>query len=131
MFVMFMDFKAVKNARLHHTYLFKERKSHEELSDIVQIHYIELPKTKELLSKPPAQLSELEFWVMLILAGEKKRIRKLLATLSDREEEMRILAGRTARNTTGRTQAGVGGGTADAILRRRNRKNRRHHATAA
>ena len=39
--------------------------------------------------------------------------------------------GRTARNTTGRTQAGVGSGATDAILRRRNRKNRRHHATAA
>ena len=88
--VMFMDFCVAKDARLHHTYLFKERKSHEELSDIVQIHYIELPKTKELLAKPPAQLSELEFWVMLILAGEKKKIRKLLATLSDREEEMRM-----------------------------------------
>ena len=72
------------------TYLFKDCESHKELSDIVQIHYIELPKTKELLAKPPAQLSELEFWVMLILAGEKKKIRKLLATLSDREEEMRM-----------------------------------------
>jgi len=90
MFVMFMDFKAIKDTRLHHTYLFKDRESHKELSDIVQIHYIELPKTKELLAKPPAQLSELEFWVMLILAGEKKRIRNLLATLSNREEEMRM-----------------------------------------
>ena len=88
--IMFMNFKVVKDDRLHHTYLFKERKSHKELSDIVQIHYIELPKTEELLAKPPAQLSELEFWVMLILAGEKKKIRKLLATLSDREEEMRM-----------------------------------------
>lgn len=31
---MFMDFKAIKDTRLHHTYLFKERKTGEELSDI-------------------------------------------------------------------------------------------------
>ena len=86
--IMFMDFRAVEDNRLHHTYLFKERKDHAELSDIVQIHYIELPKIAELVKKSPEALSEIEFWSMLILAGENKKVRRLLAEISNREEEM-------------------------------------------
>ena len=37
-----------------------------ELSVIVQIHFIELPKIEEILKKHPKDLSEIEFWTMLI-----------------------------------------------------------------
>ena len=87
--IQFMDFTVVRDdRRLHHTYLFKEREDNTELSDIVQIHYIELPKIAESLRKPADELSELEFWVMLIMAHEKPKARRLLSTLAARKEEM-------------------------------------------
>ncbi len=87
--IQFMDFTVVRDdRRLHHTYLFKEREDNAELSDIVQIHYIELPKIAESLRKPADELSELEFWVMLIMAHEKQKAWQLISTLAARKEEM-------------------------------------------
>ena len=86
--IMFMDFKTVEDKRLHHAYTFKERDDHTELSDIVQIHYIELPKIMELFSKPATELSELEFWSILIMAGENEKARLLLNKLTKMQEEM-------------------------------------------
>ena len=59
-----------------------------ELSDIMQIHYIELPKITEILSKPASELSELEFWSILIMAGENKKARLLLNKLTTMQEGM-------------------------------------------
>lgn len=84
--IMFMDFKTIKDSHLHHSYSFKEREDHTELSDIVQIHYIELPKISEIFSKPMAELSELDFWCILIMAGEKPEAKKLLSKLAQKEE---------------------------------------------
>ena len=86
--IMFMDFITIKDKRLHHAYTFRERKDHTELSDIMQIHHIELPKIKELFNKPAAELSELEFWSILIMAGENKKARSLLSKLTRMQEEM-------------------------------------------
>lgn len=84
--IMFMDFKTVKDNRLHHSYTFKECKDNTELSDIVQIHHIELPKITEIFTKPIAELSELEFWCILIMADEKPEARQLLSKLSQKKE---------------------------------------------
>ena len=84
--IMFMDFKTIEDNRLHHAYTFKERDDHKELSDIVQIHYIELPKISETFTKPIAELSELDIWCILIMAGEKPEARKLLTKLAQKEE---------------------------------------------
>ena len=86
--IQFMNFTVVRDKRLHHSYVFKERKDHAELSDIIQIHYIELPKIDDALGKPADELSELEFWVMLIMAYEKPEAWQLLTTLAARKEEM-------------------------------------------
>ena len=86
--IMFMDFSVVKDDRLHHSYTFKERENHEELSDIVQIHYIELPKIADILKKPAEELSELEFWGILIMSDEKPNARALLSKLAARQEEL-------------------------------------------
>ena len=84
--IMFMDFKTIKDKKLHHAYTFKEREDHTELSDLVQIHYIELSKISDTLKKKAEELSELEFWCILIMAGESKRAKDLLAKLTEKEE---------------------------------------------
>ena len=84
--IMFMDFTVVEDNRLHHAYTFKERENHEELSDIVQIHYVELPKITEILKRPAEELSELEFWSILIISKEQPKARNLLEKLAQKEE---------------------------------------------
>ena len=86
--IMFMDFTVTKDERLHHSYIFKERKDHTELTDIVQIHYVELSKIADILKKQSEELSEVEFWSMLIMSAEQPKARSLLKKLADRQEEM-------------------------------------------
>ena len=86
--IMFMDFTVTKDERLHHSYIFKERKDHTELTDIVQIHYVELSKIADILKKQSEELSEVEFWSMLIMSAEQPIARSLLKKLADRQEEM-------------------------------------------
>ena len=43
-------------------------------------------KIKELFNKPPAELSELDFWSILIMAGENAKAKALLAKLAEKEE---------------------------------------------
>ena len=83
--IMFMDFTVTKDERLHHSYIFKERKDHAELTDIVQIHYVELPKIADILKKQSEELSEVEFWSMLIMSAEQPKARSLLQKLADRQ----------------------------------------------
>ncbi|MBB5225458.1 hypothetical protein DYE50_03645 [Treponema ruminis] len=47
-----------------------------------------LPKIKELFDKPVAELSEIEFWSILIMAEENKKARLLLNKLTRMQEEM-------------------------------------------
>ena len=98
--IMFMDFKKLEDTKLHHAYTFKERDDNTELSDIVQIHYIELPKISEILKKSLAELSELEFWCILIIAGDRNKA--LLKTLAARQEELDMA--QTLLNTMSRNQ---------------------------
>ena len=100
--IMFMDFKKLEDTKLHHAYTFKERDDNTELSDIVQIHYIELPKISEILQKAPAELSELEFWCILIMAGDSNKAKSLLKTLAARQEELDMA--QTLLNTMSRNQ---------------------------
>ena len=54
----------------------------------MQIHYIELPKIKELFDKAASELSELEFWSILIMAGENEKARLLLNKITKMQKEM-------------------------------------------
>ena len=87
--IMFMDFRTIEDERMHHAYTFKEREDHSELTDLVQIHYIELPKISGILAKNAEELSELDFWTILIMAGKNARAKSLLAKLT-RKEEMQM-----------------------------------------
>ncbi|MBO4318955.1 MAG: Rpn family recombination-promoting nuclease/putative transposase [Treponema sp.] len=88
--IQFVDFNIVNDTRLHHSYTYKEKEDNRELSDIVQIHYIELPKIEEILEKQPEDLSEIEFWAMFIMSYEKPKVWKLLSTLTARQKELNM-----------------------------------------
>ena len=88
--IQFVDFNIVDDTRLHHSYIYKEKEDNRELSDIVQIHYIELPKIEEIMKKQPEHLSEIEFWAMLIMSYEKPKVWEFLTTLSARQKEMNM-----------------------------------------
>ncbi|WP_294431269.1 Rpn family recombination-promoting nuclease/putative transposase [uncultured Treponema sp.] len=89
--IMFMDFQKIEDKKLHHAYTFKEREDNTELSDIMQIHYIELPKINEILKKladGAKELSEVEFWSILIKMGGNPQTQSLLQKLTAMQEEM-------------------------------------------
>ena len=111
--IQFVDFKIVNDTRLHHTYIYREKDDGEVLSDIVQIHYIELPKIRDILKKEPEDLSEIEFWAMLFdesfyvfLPAKNTSLREQVKTLrasdSLRQEEMKMA--QTLLNTMSRDQ---------------------------
>ncbi|MBP5442384.1 MAG: Rpn family recombination-promoting nuclease/putative transposase [Treponema sp.] len=98
--IQFVDFKIVNDTRLHHTYIYREKDDGGVLSDIVQIHYIELPKIRDILKKQPKDLSEIEFWVMLIMSHEEPKVWDMLSGLTARQEEMKMA--QTLLNTMSR-----------------------------
>ncbi|MBR4004978.1 MAG: Rpn family recombination-promoting nuclease/putative transposase, partial [Treponema sp.] len=100
--IQFVDFKIVNDTRLHHTYIYREKDDGEVLSDIVQIHYIELPKIRDILKKEPEDLSEIEFWAMLIMGHEEPKVWDMLSGLTARQEEMKMA--QTLLNTMSRDQ---------------------------
>ena len=100
--IQFVDFKIVNGTRLHHTYIYREKDDGGVLSDIVQIHYIELPKIKDILKKQPKDLSEIEFWAMLIMSHEEPKVWEMLSGLTARQEEMKMA--QTLLNTMSRDQ---------------------------
>ena len=100
--IQFVDFKIVNDTRLHHTYIYREKDDGEVLSDIVQIHYIELPKINDILKKQPKDLSEIEFWAMLIMSHEEPKVWEMLSGLTARQEEMKMA--QTLLNTMSRDQ---------------------------
>jgi predicted transposase/invertase (TIGR01784 family) len=84
--IMIMDFSTIDDDKLHHAYTFKERDDHSELSDLMQIHYVELPKISGIFKKAAAELSDLEFWCILLMAGESTEAGRLLSMLAEKEE---------------------------------------------
>lgn len=100
--IQFVDFKIVNDNRLHHTYIYMEKDDGEVLSDIVQIHYIELPKIRDILKKRQEDLSEIEFWAMLIMSHEEPKVWEMLSGLTARQEEMNMA--QTLLNTMSRDQ---------------------------
>ena len=86
--IMFVNFRMADDDRLHHIYMFKENEDNSVLQKDFQIHFIELPKIKEILKKPLKSLSELEFWSILILAGADKHVQTMLRNFPDFKEDL-------------------------------------------
>ncbi|MCR4822989.1 MAG: Rpn family recombination-promoting nuclease/putative transposase [Treponema sp.] len=86
--IMFTNFTLNTDEKLHHIYAFKEITDNESLWDGLQIHFIELPKLKNIMKKKVDSLSELEFWSILIMAGAEKNIQKMLRDFPDFTEDL-------------------------------------------
>ena len=71
-----LDFKCLKNDRFHNFYRLKEVETNEELTDIQEIHFIELPKYKGV-SEDEDISNMLEVWTTFIKNPESKVIERL------------------------------------------------------
>ena len=71
-----LDFKYLKNDRFHNGYRLKEIETNEELTDLQEIHCIEIPKLKRFESTEEI-VDLLEGWVEFLRDPESEVIRKL------------------------------------------------------
>ena len=74
-----LDFKCLKNDRFHNGYRLKEIETNEELTDIQEIHFIEIPKLKKLNSEEEV-VDMLEAWIEFLRDPESEVVRKLEMT---------------------------------------------------
>ena len=71
-----LDFKYLKNDRFHNGYRLKEIETNEELTDLQEIHFIEIPKLKRFESTEEI-VDLLEGWVEFLRDPESEVIRQL------------------------------------------------------
>ncbi|MDK0553947.1 Rpn family recombination-promoting nuclease/putative transposase [Clostridium perfringens] len=76
-----LNFKYLKNDKYHNAYRLKEITSNEELTDLQEIHFIELPKFNEIGNKEYAEKVEkmdaLEKWLEFLVEPESNTVRQL------------------------------------------------------
>ena len=80
-----LGFKYLKNDRFHNGYRLKEIETNEELTDIEEIHFIEIPKLKKLNSEEEV-VDMLEAWVEFLRDPESEVVRKLEMSNSEIRE---------------------------------------------
>ena len=88
--IMFMDCTVIKEEkgkeRFHHSYKFRDDENGAQLSDVLQIHFIELPKLKRNIET----MSELEFWALMIKSGGSEKTQELFRKFDDRQEDLKM-----------------------------------------
>ena len=70
-----LNYNYLDNDRLHNIYRLKEIETNEELTDICEIHFIEIPKLRHLDLKDEADM--LEVWVEFLRDPESEVIRSI------------------------------------------------------
>ena len=82
-----LNFKYLKNDKYHNAYRLKEITSNEELTDLQEIHFIELPKFNEIGNKEYVEnvekMDALEKWLEFLIEPESNTVRQL--ELSNKE----------------------------------------------
>ncbi|WP_297634847.1 Rpn family recombination-promoting nuclease/putative transposase [uncultured Clostridium sp.] len=95
-----LSFNYLKNDRYHNGYRLKEVETNEELTDIQEIHFIELPKLKESDEVEVSNL--LEAWVSFIKNPESKRVKALERNIDEikkaKEELINLSSDREQRD---------------------------------
>lgn len=71
-----LNFNSLPTEQFHNVYRLKERKTHEELTDIMELHFIELKKMKEIKQANDIQ-NKLEAWLLFITNPESELIQEL------------------------------------------------------
>lgn len=76
-----LNFKYLKNEKYHNAYRLKEMTSNEELTDLQEIHFIELPKFNEIGNKEYVEnvekMDALEKWLEFLIEPESNTVRQL------------------------------------------------------
>ena len=76
-----LNFKYLKNDKYHNAYRLKEISSNEELTDLQEIHFIELPKFNEIGNKEYVEnvekMDALEKWLEFLVEPESNTVRQL------------------------------------------------------
>ena len=75
-----LNFKYLKNDKYHNAYRLKEITSNEELTDLQEIHFIELPKFNEIGNKENVDIEKmdaLEKWLEFLVEPESNTVREL------------------------------------------------------
>lgn len=70
-----LNYNYLKNDRFHNIYRLKEVETNEELTDIEEIHFIEIPKLRELNLNDEADM--LEVWIEFLRDPESEVIRNI------------------------------------------------------
>ncbi|WP_283697498.1 Rpn family recombination-promoting nuclease/putative transposase [Clostridium perfringens] len=75
-----LNFKLLDNDRYHNTYRLKELTTNEELTDIEEIHFIELPKSKHVDKSELNNIDSLLKWIEFIKEPESETVKILETT---------------------------------------------------
>ncbi|MDK0554343.1 Rpn family recombination-promoting nuclease/putative transposase [Clostridium perfringens] len=75
-----LNFKLLDNDRYHNTYRLKETNTNEELTDIQEIHFIELPKSKHVDKNEVNNIDSLLKWIEFIKEPESETVKILETT---------------------------------------------------
>ncbi|EJT6665696.1 MAG: Rpn family recombination-promoting nuclease/putative transposase [Clostridium perfringens] len=75
-----LNFKLLDNERYHNTYRLKELTTNEELTDIEEIHFIELPKSKHVDKDEVNNIDSLLKWIEFIKEPESETVKILEIT---------------------------------------------------
>jgi predicted transposase/invertase (TIGR01784 family) len=62
----------------------------EELSDAVNVMFVELPKLKRILKKPVGEMTGAEMWAFFLAYANKPKYKKLLNEVVDAKEEIKM-----------------------------------------
>ena len=76
-----LNYNYLDNDRFHNVYRLKEIETNEELTDICEIHFIEIPKLRQLKLKDEKDM--LEVWVEFLRDPESEVIRSIETTNQD------------------------------------------------
>lgn len=90
-----LDFKYLKNDNFHNCYRLKEKNTNEELTDVMELHFIEIPKLRKL--ENTEDISDmLEAWITFIESPTSELIDKLEMSsdeIKEAKEELVRLSG--------------------------------------
>lgn len=95
--IMVTDFIAFHDEKLHHKFTMKDEPIYDstkekidfnELTDSMQVHFVELPKLSDIWKKERISLSKLEFWASLIAYNVDDDIKEKLVNGAEYREEM-------------------------------------------
>ncbi len=90
-----LDFKYLKNDNFHNCYRLKEKNTNEELTDVMELHFIEIPKLRKLENSEDIS-DMLEAWITFIERPTSELIDKLEMSsdeIKEAKEELVRLSG--------------------------------------